>query len=205
MPDGVWYRAFEYERERERGLDFREDLFSPGVLRLELLSGRAIHLIASAGGLLAGVDPERLMAAERRRLRIAGGGGEGALPELRRAADAFVVRRGPAGRTIIAGYHWFADWGRDSMIALPGICLATGRSDDARAILSEYARHVDRGMIPNRFPDAGGEPEYNSVDAALWLVVAVGRYLEATGDGGFVRMRPPSSMAIARAPATASA
>jgi predicted glycogen debranching enzyme len=188
-PDGLWYRAFEYERERERGLDFREDLFSPGVLRLELLPGRAIHLIASAGGLLAGVDPERLMAAERRRLRIAGGGGEGALPELRRAADAFVVRRGPAGRTIVAGYHWFAHWGRDSMIALPGICLATGRPDDARAILSEYARHVDRGMIPNRFPDGGGEPEYNSVDAALWLVVAVGRYLEATGDDGFVRMR----------------
>jgi predicted glycogen debranching enzyme len=189
VPDGLWYRAFEYERERERGLDFREDLFSPGVLRLELLPGRAIHVLASAGGLLAGVDPERLMAAERRRLRICGGGGEGALPELRRAADAFVVRRGPAGRTIIAGYHWFADWGRDSMIALPGLCLATGRADDARAILSEYARHVDRGMIPNRFPDGGGEPEYNSVDAALWLVVAVGRYLEATADAGFVRMR----------------
>ena len=188
-PDGLWYRAFEYERERERGLDFREDLFSPGVLRIELLPGRSIHLLASAGGLLAGADPERLMAAERRRLRICGGGGEGALPELRRAADAFVVRRGPAGRTIIAGYHWFADWGRDSMIALPGLCLATGRSDDARAILSEYARHVDRGMIPNRFPDAGGEPEYNSVDAALWLVVAVGRYVEATGDTGFARLR----------------
>jgi len=188
-PDGLWYRAFEYERERERGLDFREDLFSPGVLRVELLSGRAVHVLASAGGLLAGADPERLMAAERRRLRICGGGGEGALPELRRAADAFIVRRGPAGRTIIAGYHWFADWGRDSMIALPGLCLATGRSDDARAILGEYARHVDGGMIPNRFPDGGGEPEYNSVDAALWLVVAVGRYLEATSDAGFVRMR----------------
>lgn len=188
-PDGLWYRAFEYERERERGLDYREDLFSPGVLRVELLSGRAIHLLASAGGLLAGADPERLMAAERRRLRICGGGGEGALPELRRAADAFVVRRGPAGRTIIAGYHWFADWGRDSMIALPGLCLATGRTDDARAILAEYARHVDGGMIPNRFPDAGGAPEYNSVDAALWLVVAVGRYVEATGDTGFARMR----------------
>jgi predicted glycogen debranching enzyme len=188
-PDGLWYRAFEYERERERGLDFREDLFSPGVFRVELLPGRAIHLLASAGGLLGSADPERLMAAERRRLRICGGGGEGALPELRRAADAFVVRRGAAGRTVIAGYHWFADWGRDSMIALPGLCLATGRTDDARAVLSEYARHVDRGMIPNRFPDAGGEPEYNSVDAALWLVVAVGRYLEATGDTGFVRLR----------------
>jgi len=188
-PDGLWYRAFEYERERERGLDFREDLFSPGVLRLELLPGRAVHLLASAGSLPPAVDAERLMAAERRRLRICGGGGEGALPELRRAADAFVVRRGASGRTIIAGYHWFADWGRDSMIALPGLCLATGRPEDARAVLAEYARHVDGGMIPNRFPDGGEPPEYNSVDAALWMVVAVGRYLEATGDVDFVRMR----------------
>jgi predicted glycogen debranching enzyme len=188
-PDGLWYRAFEYERERERGLDFREDLFSPGVLRVELLPGRAVHLLASAGTLLAGHDPERLMAAERRRLRICGGGGEGALPELRRAADAFVVRRGTAGRTIIAGYHWFADWGRDTMIALPGLCLATGRPDDARAILAEHARHVEGGMLPNRFPDGGQAPEYHSVDAALWMVVAVGRYLEATSDADFVRMR----------------
>jgi predicted glycogen debranching enzyme len=188
-PDGLWYRHFEYEREKERGLDFREDLFSPGVLRVELLPGRGIHLLASAGTLPGSVDPERLMAAERRRLRVRGGGGEGALPELRRAADAFVVRRGAAGRTIIAGYHWFADWGRDSMIALPGLCLATARPDDARAILSEYARHLEGGMIPNRFSDGGGEPEYNSVDAALWMVVAVGRYLEATGDTDFVRRR----------------
>jgi predicted glycogen debranching enzyme len=189
VPDGLWYRAFEYARERERGLDFREDLFSPGVLRVELLPGRSLHLLASAGTPLAGHDPERLMAAERRRLRVCGGGGEGALPELRRAADAFVVRRGTSGRTIVAGYHWFADWGRDTMVALPGLCLSTGRPEDARAILAEYARHVDRGMLPNRFPDGGEAPEYNSVDAALWMVVAVGRYLEATSDTDFVRTR----------------
>ena len=195
MPDGLWYRAFEYERERERGLDFREDLFSPGVLRLDLVPGHAVHLLASGGGLLPGLDAARLVAAERRRLRICGGGGEGALPELRRAADAFIVRRGVSGRTIIAGYHWFGDWGRDTMIALPGLCLATGRPDDARAVLAEYARHVEGGMIPNRFPDGGGEPEYNSVDAALWMVVAVGRYLEATGDAEFVRRRMGDAVA----------
>ena len=186
LPDGLWYRAFEYERERERGLDFREDLFSPGVLRVELLPGRAIHLLASAGHLPPVVDTERLMAAERRRLRVCGGGGEGALPDLRRAADAFVVRRGESGGSVIAGYHWFADWGRDTMIALPGLCLTTGRFEDARAILTEWARHVDRGMLPNRFPEGGETAEYNSVDAALWMVVAIGRYLEATGDAAFV-------------------
>ncbi|PYQ21557.1 MAG: glycogen debranching protein [Acidobacteria bacterium] len=195
IPDGLWYRAFEYERERERGLEFREDLFSPGVLRVELLPGRAVHLLASAGTLVPAVNAERLMAVERRRLRVCGGGGEGALPELRRAADAFIVRRGLAGRTIIAGYPWFADWGRDSMISLPGLCLATGRPDDARAVLAEYARHLDGGMIPNRFPDGGEEPEYNAVDAALWMVVAVGRYLEATADAGFVRMRMADAVA----------
>jgi len=193
--DGLWYRAFEYERERERGLDFKEDLFSPGVLRVDLLPGKAVHLLVSAGTLLPALDGERLMAAERRRLRICGGGGEGALPDLRRAADAFIVRRGALGRTVIAGYHWFEDWGRDTMIALPGLCLTTGRQEDARAVLAEYAQHIEGGMIPNRFPDAGQPPEYNSVDAALWMVVAVGRYLEATGDSEFVSTQMAEAVA----------
>jgi predicted glycogen debranching enzyme len=120
-------------------------------------------------------------------LRIAGGGGEGALPELRRAADAFVVRRGPAGRTIIAGYHWFADWGRDTMIALPGLVLTTGHPEIGKSILAEFANHVDQGMLPNRFPDAGETPEYNTVDATLWFFESVRLLLERTNDFEFVR------------------
>ena len=87
---------------------------------------------------------------------------------LVRAADQFIVRRGE-GHTIIAGYPWFSDWGRDTMIALPGLTLVTGRFDVARGILAEYARHVDRGMIPNRFPDVGETPDYNTVDATLGI------------------------------------
>ena len=95
------------------------------------------------------------------------------------------MRRGAHLRTIVAGYHWFTDWGRDTMIALPGIALVTGRYDDARRILQAFAGAVSEGMLPNRFPDGGG-PEYNTVDATLWFFVAVHHYLAATGDDEFV-------------------
>jgi len=146
-------------------------------------------VLAWAGRIPAGTDGEAVVAAERKRLRHLGGGDEGLLGDLRRAADAFLVRRGEAGHTIIAGYPWFADWGRDAMIALPGLCLATGRDAEARGVLREFARHLDGGLIPNRFPDGGEPPEYNAVDAALWFVLATHRYMEATGDHLFVRTR----------------
>src|SRR5262249_10678196 len=98
---------------------------------------------------------------------------------LHRSADAYLVRRGH-GRTIVAGYPWFTDWGRDTFIALRGLCLATGRLDDARDILLDWAGAVSQGMLPNRFPDHGEVPEYNSVDAALWYVVAVHDYLRVS-------------------------
>ena len=101
----------------------------------------------------------------------------GWIRQLVLAADQFIVKRAlpdePDGRSIIAGYHWFADWGRDTMIALPGLTLATGRADIATKILLAFARYVDGGMLPNNFPDAGGRPEYNTVDAALWFFEAV--------------------------------
>jgi predicted glycogen debranching enzyme len=185
--DGCWYRQFQYERERERGLEASEDLFSHGVFSVPLGPGRSVPLVAWAGAIPPATDAVALVAAERRRLREQAGGYDDISGSLRRAADAFVVRRGESGRTLIAGYPWFADWGRDTMIALPGLCLSTGRFDDARSILGEFARHVDAGMIPNRFPDDGEAPEYNTVDAALWMVVAVERYFEATKDHEFVR------------------
>ena len=107
------------------------------------------------------------------------------------AADQFIVKRAlpeePDGRSIIAGYHWFADWGRDTMIALPGLTLTTGRADIARKILLAFARYVDGGMLPNNFPDAGGRPEYNTVDAALWFFEAVRQYFAATQDTATLR------------------
>ena len=193
--DACWYRGFEYARERERGLDFTEDLWSPGVLTVELRPGKPWGLLAWAGPIPDGQTAVGVVTSERTRLRKLGGGSEDLLGDLRRAADAFVVRRGESGRSIIAGYHWFADWGRDTMIALPGLCLTLQRNDAARTILAEFARHVDDGMIPNRFPDGGEPPEYNAVDASLWTVVAVHRTVEATGDHEFARARLKDTVA----------
>jgi predicted glycogen debranching enzyme len=172
----LWYRSFRYDEERSRGLDWIEDLASPGVLRLDLSRGGAAWIVAAEGyeGELASspveVLAEELRDAERvRRARFAS--------PLHRAADAYVVRRG-GGQTLVAGYPWFTDWGRDTFIALRGLCLATGRLDLAREILLEWAGAVSEGMLPNRFPDRGSEPEFNAVDASLWYVVAVHEFLE---------------------------
>ena len=99
------------------------------------------------------------------------------------AADAFIVRRGEDGRTIIAGYPWFSDWGRDTMISLPGLTLATGRHDDARRILDTYAASIEHGLVPNLFPDFASAARYNTIDATLWFFEAVRKYYDATGDG----------------------
>jgi predicted glycogen debranching enzyme len=183
-----WYFRFEYAKEVERGLDAHEDLFCHGAFSRTLGEGDRFGVIASTAD-TAGRDPFLLIAKETaRRAAIAGAvpGGDTLTQLLPLAADAFVVRRGEDSRTIVAGYPWFSDWGRDAMIALPGICLATGRFDDAKQILRTFARAADQGMLPNRFTDAGDAVEYNTVDAALWLFVATQRYLDATGDEAFV-------------------
>jgi predicted glycogen debranching enzyme len=162
-PAPVWYRNFVYAEERSRGLDCIEDLAAPGVFRFELARGEAT-LVLSAEGHEPAEPLAAVRAAEERR--------RAAFPSrLHRAADAYVVRRG-TGKTIVAGYPWFTDWGRDTFISLRGLCLAGDRSDDARAILVEWAGTVSEGMLPNRFPDRGDTPEYNAVDASLWYVVA---------------------------------
>jgi predicted glycogen debranching enzyme len=171
-----WYRGFLYEEERARGLDHVEDLGAPGVLRFDLAEGPAVLAFAADG---SGLDdpPEALWnsVAEAERGRRAA-----FASPLHRAADAYLVRRGIAGRTIVAGYPWFTDWGRDTFIALRGLCLATGRLADARAILLEWSDAVRDGLLPNRFADRGETPEFNSVDASLWFVIAAHEYLEAT-------------------------
>jgi glycogen debranching enzyme len=177
--DPLWYRNFFYSRERERGLDALEDLASPGTWRWNLQRGEAIWILAAEGQELPAGSPAACLGifrgAEQRRRRALGG-------EPRRAADSYLVRR-DGGRTIVAGYPWFTDWGRDTFIALRGLCLATGRVEEAAAILVAWARTVSQGMLPNRFPDAGGVPEYNSVDASLWFVVAVDALLRAASPG----------------------
>ena len=165
-----WYRNFEYDEERARGLDYLEDLAAPGEITWSLDDGEAVLILAAGEPPAAGDVPVRDVLAALRdgesRRRIALG------PGLRRAADAYVVRRGE-GKTIVAGYPWFTDWGRDSFIALRGLCIAGGRWGDARDVLIEWALTVSEGMLPNYFPESGATPEYNSVDASLWYAIAV--------------------------------
>ena len=187
---GDWYRSFEYSAEQERGLDYREDLFQPLVLTFDMRGDGSAVVIASTEPRNAG-SAGALRAAEierRGKLLMSAARDDESLQALALAADQFLVRRG-AGSTVIAGYHWFCDWGRDTMIALPGLTLATGRFDIARNILLQFAAAVDRGMLPNRFPDAGETPEYNTVDATLWLFEAVRALASYTGDYEFIRAR----------------
>jgi predicted glycogen debranching enzyme len=183
-----WYRNFEYSKERARGFDFTEDLFSPFALQFNLNHSRSVNLIASTERREASRALEYAQSEiERRRKIIESAPGRDELTRvLTAAADQYIVARG-SQKTVIAGYHWFSDWGRDTMIALPGLTLVTGRFDVARSILKEFARHVDRGMLPNRFPDADDPPEYNTVDATLWYFEAIRLLLAYTSDYEFVR------------------
>ncbi|HEY0376450.1 MAG TPA: amylo-alpha-1,6-glucosidase [Pyrinomonadaceae bacterium] len=190
-PTGYWYRNFEYGQERARGLDFTEDLFNPFALKFALGGRERLSVVASTGRHAArSADQyhETEIARRRQVVALAPNVGGGLVPALAAAADQFIVTRGEE-KTVIAGYHWFSDWGRDTMIALPGLTLAAGRPEVARSILSEFARHVDQGMLPNRFPDAGESPEYNTVDATLWYFEAVRALLRYTGDEEFVRAK----------------
>jgi predicted glycogen debranching enzyme len=182
--DPAWYRQFQYDEERSRGLDFVEDLARPGTLTFSLTKRAVLALgagTAASSPLLDGSPEEcwdSIATTERgRRSTFA--------TPLHRAADDYIVARG-SGKTIIAGYPWFSDWGRDTFIAVRGLCLSNaardpGRYDDAREILLEWSHHVSEGMLPNYFPEAGKAAEYNSVDASLWYVVAVHGLLEHAG------------------------
>ena len=181
-----WYRNFVYTQERERGLDFTEDLAAPGIFQFDLSAGEAFLILAAEGfdnGVLAQYQTvETLIAGLRaqeckRRKSFAA--------PLDRAADAYLVKRGK-GKTIVAGYPWFTDWGRDTFISLRGLCLAIGRLDDARDMLLEWSNIVSEGMLPNLFPDQSDRPEDNSVDASLWYVVAVHEFFTVAQTRGGV-------------------
>jgi predicted glycogen debranching enzyme len=199
--EGLWYRNFEYVEERARGFDYHEDLFNPCLLTFDAADGATCSVVASTE-LCNARDAARIEDGERaRRSKLVAADASvelkadepfdarraDYLASLVRAADQFVVRRGENLSTIIAGYHWFTDWGRDTMVSLPGLALALGRFDVAREILLAFAANLNQGLIPNRFTDAGEQPEYNTADATLWLVNAVGEYLRRTDDEKFVR------------------
>ena len=185
---GEWYRHLEYDMERERGLDFSEDLFNPLVLSFDLQTRQPASIIASTEprDVSRVADYRQAEIARRREVVAASPVKDSFVQELTSAAHQYIVSRG-GQKTVIAGYHWFSDWGRDTMIALPGLTLTTGKHEVARSILRTFAQHVNQGMLPNRFPDAGETPEYNTVDATLWFFEATRAYLACTGDIDFVR------------------
>ena len=183
-----WYRDYYLSVEAFRGLGTLDDNLYAANVEAILRPGESVTLVLSTEP-DPQLDGEAALAARERHevdlLSAASVEEDDLLTRLVLAADQFIVKRpsdGEAGSTIIAGYHWFGDWGRDTMIALPGLALATGRHAEARQILRTFARHVDRGMLPNRFPDDGDLPEYNTIDATLWFFEAIRAYHAATHD-----------------------
>lgn len=177
----LWYRRFEYPREIERGFDGHEDLFSLFTLTFHLSPGQTGYLAMTTEE--GAFDFSTVHKSELVRRSSPDIYRDARVNLLARSAGSFLVRRGEKLKTVIAGYHWFSDWGRDTMISLPGLCLLDQDTlPIARDILLAFAEHCDRGMIPNRFPDSGETPEYNTVDAALWFVHAVTLYFERSQD-----------------------
>ncbi|HEX2914678.1 MAG TPA: amylo-alpha-1,6-glucosidase [Chloroflexia bacterium] len=200
-----WYWNFRYRQEQARGLSAGEDMYCAGTLWAELQPGQTLTVVASTElpEVIVTLFPgsrERELKRQRSLLeracevdtRLDAPGASLVL-----AADQFIAGRPdwarpgrllPEYRTVIAGYHWFGDWGRDTMISLPGLTLATGRYSEAAVILRSFARFISRGMLPNRFPDNPAasatlpESEYNTVDATLWYLDALGKYFNASGD-----------------------
>ncbi len=190
LPD--WYYQFVLTAEDARGQDDRQDLFMPGPIRTTLKRGDTTGLVIAASTNTVSWSDWQIQRERAIRHR-----GAAPLPEavddslaqaLSRATDAFIVDRGDK-KTVIAGYPWFGDWGRDTFISLPGLCLVTGRHETARQIVDTFCDFVDSGLIPNRFPDVGEKPEYNTVDASLWFVHAIDRYVAYSGDWDFVEER----------------
>lgn len=189
MPDAAWWWGFHHREETARGQDDRSDLFAPGRFALDLHPGRPVDLVLTAetASRATGHGLAVEQARQRGLLDLAGVLDAPAhIQQLVLAADQFLVTRElPTGErvpTIIAGYPWFTDWGRDTFIALPGLLLATGRGSEAAGVLRAYAGFVRDGLVPNTFPDGGGDPEHDTVDASLWYVLAAAAYAHETGD-----------------------
>ena len=173
-----WFRQLEFPVEQQRGLAFHEDWWAPGEFGFELKRGKP-HTLVFTTEAVQSLRVHQLVLTERRRRRVMPVSSRTAdrlAKTLRQASEAFLIQRG-ARPTVLAGYPWFTDWGRDTFISLPGLCLVTGRYQAAWQIIESFAAHISEGMIPNRFPDNGEPPEYNTMDASLWFIHAVERYV----------------------------
>ncbi len=183
-----WFRHIQFPVEQQRGLDAEEDWWSPGEFTFELES-ESPGTLALTSETIDQLDVAALAKREQSRrdtIRQAAPTDDSLAGQLWCAADMYLSVRG-AQHTVIAGYPWFTDWGRDTFISLPGLCLVTGRLDVAWQVIASFAEHVSEGMVPNRFPDVGEQPEYNTIDASLWFIHAIDRYLTASRDEGRVQ------------------
>lgn len=200
FPDGFWYRNQEYAWEQRRGFPFREDAFAPGAFKLTLRPGHAAALVISTSdhdpaGAPAWARQEQLLRRQLLEKSLVRGP---VADRLVLAADQFLVTRGE-GMSVMAGYPWFDDWGRDAMVSLPGLCLATGRASEAADILRVYARHVKDGLLPNRFGPGPHDVDHHTVDASLWFVWAAQKYFAATQDEPLLRELLPVMRGILNA------
>ncbi|MGV8078154.1 MAG: amylo-alpha-1,6-glucosidase [Methanosarcina sp.] len=187
--DPMWYYNFEYDAEKQRGLPFQEDNFNPGYFEGRLKLGTSRFFIAASTGDISSFtleQVEELYTREVYRQNLLAFNSRLTEPfalKLLRATDTFIVKNPSTGEnTVIAGYPWFSDWGRDSMISLPGLTLVPHRFEAAKSILKNFSRNCRKGLIPNNYPAFGGEPVYNTVDASLWFIHALGRYFAYTKD-----------------------
>lgn len=187
VADATWYHNFEYAAERERGLDFREDSKSIGQINFGLVAGEKMQLLFSTEHILY-PNLAELPGNEIKRLKVLGAEAKDPfLRDLLIAGDQFLVQRqSTQSSTLIAGYPWFTDWGRDTMIAMRGLTVATGKKEVSQSIIRTFLQYLNQGLLPNRFPDSGETPEYNTFDATLWLFVILYEYYEKFQDLEFI-------------------
>jgi predicted glycogen debranching enzyme len=196
-----WYWNFWHRTEAERGLDALEDLLTPGSFAADLTPGQPVYLSATAEAAAPAPGTDvlaTLTAASRRLIAPLPKRAPAWIRTLAQASDQFIVRRGDAF-SIIAGYPWFTDWGRDTMISLPGLATSLRRYELSASILRVYASFINRGMLPNCFPDAGEAPQFNTADATLWMFHALDDYLRANRDADLVRELFPTLMSVIHA------
>lgn len=212
VPYHVWYQGYDLAVERYRGIDPHDDHLHAGTFDLSLGVGEAVTIVATtelpetiqfAGAIARQRQHEQTLLSQWSATRyLAAPSAPVGIEQLVLAADQFIVARplagAPAGKTVIAGYPWFGDWGRDTMIALPGLAIATGRAEIARPILRTFAQYIDQGMLPNNFPEAGASPSYNTVDAVLWYFEAIWTYYSVSHDRQLIEELFPALADIIR-------
>jgi len=188
--DRAWYQNFHYDRAAYRGLESVEDSYRIGYVTHKLKAGSSIHMIFSDDESKLKTKPATIRKQILKKYdekEIAADNDE-FLRDLLISGDQFLVTRASTNsKSIIAGYHWFTDWGRDTMISMRGLTISTGRKKESESILSTFFKYLDQGMLPNRFPDHGEEVEYNTIDATLWLFIVMYEYFQKFEDKKFIK------------------